>query len=248
MRRSCLSQSILRTTSERFARGRLRRVMPLLEDEGLSVDRLCDLGHRASWRARRLIIMRWRFYASPPRWMLPVRSASISSNCARRPLRSRCVRWPRVCKAFMPRDYAPEYDLLRRLYEALCGDEDMPPRTLHGCLVSRSERHALILREVSGIAEGSKPRSGSSVIWDQRWRVSLEAGAKDFSSLGRSAARRMRMWINSHLICAAVSRRAARAALPALWRGAKLAAIPALAPEKGVATAELLTAWPPAKF
>ena len=46
---------------EKFARGRMRRVLPLLAEDGLTIDRLIDFGTRAAKRAKRSSITRGNF-------------------------------------------------------------------------------------------------------------------------------------------------------------------------------------------
>ena len=165
--------------SERFARGRLRKVMPLLAEEGLSLERLCDLGARAQ-DARAAL----DHYARLLLRVGTVRDEAGALRFDREHLRNapRAVglRALALClQEIHAEDYPPEHAALMRLWESLVVDEDMPARTLHGCLIAAHGRHASILREYAGITDKSELAAGASVLWDRRWQVSLIADAGD---------------------------------------------------------------------
>ncbi len=160
-------------SSDKFARGRLRRVLPILKEEGLSIDRLVDLGSRAREAKEALdhytialLTVASRLDGAGVLRFDIEHLRSTPSAVAQRAL-SLCL------QSVHSEDYPPERSALLRLFKALIDDKDMPPRTLHGCLVSKSARYATITREFSAIKDSQNICVGETIVWDQRWRVSL---------------------------------------------------------------------------
>lgn len=227
----------------KYARGRLRRVMPLLADEGLTVERLTDLGDRAREAKEALehytdIFLRDALrhdFGGVLRLDLDALRAAPRAIAFR--ALSRCLRMVHHG------DYPPERTALIALYAALCHDAPMPPRTLHGCLVKKSAESVVFLREWTAIRDVQPIHSGESVAWDGRWRVSLDAAW----GLGALRVQALGMQPHSLLDQLAPALRKqlpqgrARAALPSLWRENALVLIPALhCGDKAMAEATLL--------
>ena len=237
--------------SQKFARGRLRRVLPLLAEEGLTVERLQDLGARAAEAGAALDHAAFA--------LVRVATACDESGAIRFNLehlrsapRATALRALAICLGSLHRsDYLPEHAALTRLLDALLLDGVMPPRTLAGCLVSKNTTHISMMREYAAITEILPLPPGGSVIWDQRWRVSLSARAGDeyvirplgnptYDVLDGLAPNLRRL----------IAQGRARASLPALWFKEKLVLIPALpsARNKAEAVAEPILGWPPTRL
>jgi tRNA(Ile)-lysidine synthase len=214
--------------SDKFARGRLRRVMPLLAEEGLTLDRLIDLGARASDASEALD------YAT--RALLRVATSRDLSGAIRfdlEHLRSApsaiADRAIAAClQNIHAEDYAPEHVALQRLRENLCAEADMPPRTLHGCLISRTPTQIIIMREVSAIHDAPIIQPGETVAWDGRWSVTLNGtdGAYTIRPLGNPPYELLDKLAPG--LRQLVPQGRARASLPALWKDDVLMVIPSL--------------------
>jgi len=233
--------------AQKFARGRLRRVMPLLESEGLSVERLLDLGARAADAKAALdhaanILLRVAVEQDESG------SLHIEREHFRSAPREIVVRGLIAClHSIQAADYAPEYASLVRLTEALRSDTPMPGSTLHGCILAATGTHATIMREYAAITDAPSIAAGETVMWDQRWRVSLAAGNQKvfvIRPLGHPSHERL------DRLAPDLRRRfpqgRARACLPSLWRDDQLTLIPDFfGPTKGDAAAALTSLWPP---
>ena len=238
--------------SEKFARGRLRRVMPLLADEGLTVERLCDLGARAKDAKEALDYMTGELLrTASDRNLAGVirieRKALISAP------RAIALRALATClQSIHHEDYGPEQLSLMRLLEELFLPTAMTPRTLHGSLLSLTEKHVIIMREYSVIKSELSVETGDEVIWDGRWQVKLNALPTHKTYTLRSLGNPPHNILDK---CAPqlrdlVPQGRARASLPTLWHEENLFLIPSLTTYSGSepAHAQLLAQWPPAKF
>jgi tRNA(Ile)-lysidine synthase len=234
--------------SEKFARGRLRRVMPLLAAEGFTIERLLDLGPRASEAKDAL-----DHYAEA---LLRVAGKMDEAGALRLDLEHlraapKAVR-ERAFGACLHSvgggDYAPERIALAALLAALGADKEMASRTLNGCLIGKTMRTATIMREFAAITDFQPIAPGESVIWDHRWRVTLDKKAESgfairplgnppHDILDRLAPELRKI----------IPQGRARACLPSLWRKGKLALMPALSCTryKSTAKAEFSPLWPP---
>ncbi len=175
---------------EKYARGRLRRVQEALAQEGLTTERLLDLGERAGEAAEAV-----SFYAQ----VFLREKAELLSGGAIRLEAEAFAALPRavglkvlaLCLAFIHRaDYPPERRGLVRIYEEMdlslqnkrdsrfrgndAEEEKRKVRTLNGCLVQRTEKAILVLREFAAIADVQPIAPGQTVLWDGRWLVSLK--------------------------------------------------------------------------
>lgn len=234
--------------SAKYARGRLRRVMPLLAEEGLTVERLADLGARAAEAADAL-----DHYAA---MLLRVATKLDAAGVVRigldhfrtAPRATALLALSECLQSVHREDYAPERAPLADLLDALCGDGETPARTLHGCLISKAGSEAAVMREFSAISEAVKIVPGESATWDGRWLVTLDKNAgQDFEirALGNPPHEELDRLAPG--LRARIPQGRARAALPSLWSGGVLALLPALPqlPVPGPARARLLASWPP---
>jgi tRNA(Ile)-lysidine synthase len=231
----------------RFARGRLRRVMPLLAEEGLSVERLVDLSARAA-----VVKDALEFYTQELLKKATSRDASgalhIDLNLFRTAPRAIGERALIACLQYIhTEDYAPEYASLSPLYDALVTKDAMPIRTLNGCMIGKKDTTCLITRELADI--GALPIApGETVIWDQHWAVTLSPTAPEAKYLIKLLGLPPRKLLDQ--IAPNLGRQhpvaRARTALPALWIGEKLVSVPNFIPSgtTPIATARLVKNWP----
>jgi len=247
--------------SEKFARGRLRRVLPLLADEGLTVKRLLDLGARAGevrdaldhYTKSLLRVATKRDDAGVLRFNLEqLRSAPRAVG----------LRALGFCLQHVhEEEYGPERASLASLYDALCAGGDMETRTLHGCLIAKNENHATFMREYAAVTDAPTIRTGETVVWDNRWAVTLakrlEINDQRFSNLSSSSVFSIRPLGNPpHEFVDKLmpslrhqfSQGRIRACLPSLWQGEKLVLIPSFMDLSPIAEARLFKPWPPCGF
>ena len=213
--------------SAKYARGRLRKVLPLLASEGLTIDRLIDLGERAR-EAKDAIdqvtdaFLHAHAHLDQSGVLHFKREAFAALPNA---IAGRAV--GRALNYLHPELYAPERALFAPILAELRAKEAMPTRSFHGCLLSKTETEIKMIREWAAIKECQTIQPGQTLVWDNRWRVTLAAqalAAYEVRALGvqpyhllDTLAPRLRH---------DVPQGRARAALPALWQGDKPALIP----------------------
>ncbi|MDX2028438.1 MAG: tRNA lysidine(34) synthetase TilS [Alphaproteobacteria bacterium] len=229
--------------SEKFARGRLRRILPLLAEEGLTVERLSDLGARAA-EAKDTLDHYTRLFLQEATHRDAAGTIRIAFDKFHALPAAIAQRALITClQDINAQDYAPEYASLVRLIEAL-GTEDMTPSTLHGCLISRTSSEITLVREYAAITDVPEIQADEEVIWDGRWKITLqEKGVFTLRPLGNpphEALDRLAPGLRQR-----ISQGRARASLPALWRGENLTLVPSLISENSPAYARLVRAWPP---
>lgn len=127
--------------------------------------------------------------------------------------------------------YAPRLERLERLHAAVLGGDGFAGRTLGGCRILRHRGRILVCREAAAADATLALRPGLRARWDGRFAVMVPARASMRPSLtlrrlgeegwrkARAAAPELR-----HARIPAP----ARAALPALWEGQRLLAVPHL--------------------
>jgi len=130
-------------------------------------------------------------------------------------------------------EYAPRLDRLERLHGKVQADALRGGATLAGCLVIPRRGALLICREPAMAAEEAGIRPGETVLWDGRFRVTLESDGS-----GRRTARLVvrRLSVEGWAAIAARDpglRRhpippAVRPSLPALWGARGVLAVPHL--------------------
>jgi tRNA(Ile)-lysidine synthase len=230
---------------EKFARGRLRRVMPMLAEEGLTIERLLDFSRRAAEAKDALDHYAVALLREASRQDVSgvIHVGAEALFAAPRAIALRVLGM--ALQAVHGEDYAPQRASLILLLDALQSADALPPRTLHGCLIGRNKGHVTIIREYAGITETPSLRAGESVVWDGRWRVSLASG------IGAETYRIKPLGHPPHDMLDRLSpdlrhkipQGRVRAALPALWLEDDLAFIPSFVPNHE-AEARLLTNWP----
>jgi tRNA(Ile)-lysidine synthase len=207
--------------SDQFARGRLRRVLPFLEKEGFTADRLIDLGHRAA-EARDALDHYAKIFIQQHAQQDVAGVIRIDLEAMISQPRAIIQRvMTSALQAIYAQDYAPEYTALNSLITTLLAPDAMPPRTLHGCLMSLTEKYIVIMREYAGITDAPILRPGETTLWDDRWNVTLspEASAGDYiiRPLGNPPQNVIEKLAPG--LTRMVPQGRARASLPSLWQG-----------------------------
>lgn len=215
-------------SSSLYARGRLRRVMPLLEKEGLTVETLCDLGNRAREVKDALDVLTQtfldQFVTMDVFGVIKIVRAPLSKS-PRAIIRRVFVA---SMRALNHHAYPPMYEGLTQILDEVMVDAPSQPRTLYGCLINALPDRIVVLRELAPIVDCPKINPGETVVFDERWRVSLSQSALP-------AAYEVRPLGNpSHEILDELQpnlrhqlpQGRARASLPSLWVGDELRFIP----------------------
>ncbi|MBV8060129.1 MAG: tRNA lysidine(34) synthetase TilS [Alphaproteobacteria bacterium] len=236
--------------AERFARGRLRQVMPLLAAEGMDATRVADLARRASDASEAL-----RFYTDSFLQQHSKRDATgalwIDRTALTAQPRAIIMRALATCLQHIhPTPYMPDDAPLRELAQSIISDDTPPAFTLNGCLTYGAGQHIILLRELSAITDTPQLAAGQSAVWDNRLCLQASAtlqGTWQVRALG----------LQQHDVLDAllpgfrkqVPQGRIRAAWPALWQGGKPVIIPspdqARQNTENAVTIEFSHPWPP---
>lgn len=152
-------------------RVRFRQARQVLEREGLTRDRLlATVGHLQ--RARAALDYGVTALLAQGAWdnfgvaRLPVEALlAAPEEIALRAL-------ARLLVAAGGQSYGPRFESLARLYARL-GAGPWKDTTLHGCLVCREGKLLMIMRESAQITDEQALVGHESVIWDERFRLTL---------------------------------------------------------------------------
>lgn len=221
---------------EKFARGRLRRVMPLLANEGLTVERLVDFAVRATEARDALAHYTLEFLADASRQSAYGEIVIDKKKLLAVPRAIALRGLGLALQTIHASDYAPRHESLSLLLDALGPDKTISRKSLNGCLVGERGGDVILIREFSAIHDMIPVQGGDRVLWDGRWRVSLPAdgGVFELRALGnpsRELLDRLAPGLRHK-----VPQGSVRAVLPALWQGEKLVGLP---------LPELISVWPP---
>jgi tRNA(Ile)-lysidine synthase len=214
--------------SERFARGRLRRVLPLLEAEGLSAERLCDLAARAADAKEALDHVTRQFLNAhttrDDAGVIGIDKPALMAQPREIVLRALTTSLRHIHRG----EHSPERAALLSLWHDIQTTEPLPARTLHGCLIAGTERHVMVMREIGAITVAPAIRPGETLRWDGRWTVMLDQtlSATDLTvrPLGHPPHETLDRLAPD--LRHKIPQGRARAALPALWRNETLIAAP----------------------
>ncbi len=205
-----------------FARTRLRA------DPGLDAPRLARLAGsrgaaRAAWDAA---VAAWlarhvRIFPAGFVLMAPAELAAASPEIARRALQQTLL-------AVGGRPYPPRQARLGRLLDELRADRPLSGRTLGGCRLLPRGGRLLVCREPGAITQVLEPEAGVWQSWDGRFAIRLtgEVAGLTVGALG-TRGWRQRAELAPAAPAAALPA-AVRPSLPAVWRGERLVAVPAL--------------------
>jgi tRNA(Ile)-lysidine synthase len=220
--------------SRKYARGRLRAVMPLLACEGMTTDSLLSLGARAAEVKTALEHYTQAFLREATRID---RGGSVGIDRAKLCAvpRATALRVLTACLRFVHANaHAPEH---RTLSTVLASIHDMPQektQTLYGCLIAIAAQKVTILREPAAVTASTPLQPGTTRLWDQRWLVTAAADAPAYvvRALGNPAhdvLDRLAPMLRHSLPHGRI-----RATLPALWDGNALQAVPVFAKTENI--------------
>lgn len=209
-----------------YARGRLRAAAGILAEEGLSSDRLNDTSRRAA-RARNALeaaavtALARSAEFHPEGWVAidPVPLGREPDEIALRAL-AHAVGAVGGC-TYAPRDEAMER-LLTEFRKGLKSG-----RTLGGCVLWARRGAVVIAREPDAAAESLSLAPGQSVVWDGRFRVTLDTSARHAVTLARLGERGWRQATDQRDDLVRLDLPLpVRLSLPGLWNGARLVSVP----------------------
>ena len=214
-------------SSHKFARGRLRAVLPLLENEGMSVESLLSLGAYAAEAAAAVDIYAKDLLRDAA---IFTRGGTIRIDRARFALapRATAARALSLCLQHIHRaDYPPERSGVAHILDAITDPSFAVTRSFYGCLISIGKSQILVLREPAAANENLSALPGKTVLWDGRWLVALPPDVASHSTL-RALGNPPHELVDSLApgLRRLMPQGRARASLPALWREGSLAAIP----------------------
>lgn len=227
--------------ADKYARGRLRRVRPLLEAEGFNTERLVDLADRAREAKDALDYYATSFLASSSTVMegAALRLDLTSLRGQPRAIVHRALAM--ILAWFEPEAYPPERRQLVPIADWLLDQDDSEARTFHGCLIQKGETcdKATFIRELAAITDEVSLSIGEEKLWDCRWLV--RAGKdpprgvtiRPLGILSHDATDALAPSLRKSIPQGRV-----RACLPSLWVGEKLWDVPCFnAQNQGVAQA-----------
>ncbi|MFQ5534853.1 MAG: tRNA lysidine(34) synthetase TilS [Sphingomonadales bacterium] len=167
-----------------FARVRMRNALPALASEGLTPDRLAATAARMM-RARRALEWATRQLLDECSEIHPSGYARFDSEALMRvpqeiSLRALAALLMKVGGAM----YRPRLERLERVHDAIRDQKIGRGRTLSGCVIrpcprrfARDSGDYLICREPSSVEGARVVRPGSSLRWDGRFQIHLDADA-----------------------------------------------------------------------
>jgi len=215
-------------TDPRFARARIRRIMPLIAADGVdpaglaaTARRLADAAEAIDAAASDLIAGAVELNAMAAATIDPAAFFNRPGEVWRRALL-------RLLLALGGVHYPPRFERLVALADAMAAHRGRGrfKRTLAGTVVEWCGGGFVAYREIGreGLPEiGVKP--GYRGLWDGRFRVEIGADAPiglRLAALGEAGRRALGVRSSGTVAAGAL------AALPALWRGARLRAVPGL--------------------
>jgi tRNA(Ile)-lysidine synthase len=212
-----------------YARVRVRGGRALLATEGLSGERVAATVARLG-RARvalesataQLLGRAVRLHPAGFAW---VDAAALAAAPAELGLRGLAA----VVATVGGEDYPPRLSGLERLYGEIVGAGLGRGRTLGGCRVAPGRQGVLVCREAVALQAPTPAPGGAIVIWDGRFRAMLASDVPEGLMLGALGGdgRRLPAALQARL---AMLPGPVRTGLPALRRGRRLVAVPALEP------------------
>lgn len=226
--------------ADKYARGRLRRVMPLLESEGFTAERLLDLGARAREAKEALDHYACGFLRlavqSSVGGAFRLDLAGLRGLPRAVALRALIM----LMESLHKENYPPERGQLVPFLDWLLDQDEGGARTLQGVIVQKGDLcdKAIFLREPAAITDIQPIAPNQSVLWDGRWVVRYDGG--ETSLLVRALGQQNHETVDALApkLRDLVPQGRIRAGLPALWCGETLIAIPSFTEQdQGVARA-----------
>ncbi len=209
--------------SKKYARGRLRKIMPLLASEGLTVENLTNLAARARDAKEALDLATRDFLDTSAQTSLggSIQLDRTALRALPREIAFRAV--SASLRRVHDENYPPEHASVSSLLDAVIGRQKEQTRTFYGCMISIAENKVTFLREPSAASEILPLPPGATVLWDGRWLVTADSKAPSMTirlpphEIVDSLAPNLRRRIPQGRV---------RASLPAIWKGNTLHAIP----------------------
>jgi tRNA(Ile)-lysidine synthase len=209
----------------RYARARLRRIMPLLSADGIDAAGLAATAGRLASAAEAIDEAATRVIE---RVVVPdeIAAATIDADVFLAiPAEIRLRALVRILIAVGGEDYPPRFERLQAL-DAEMARRGRFKRTLGGAVIEGRQGRVLVYREVgrTGLPRVTV-KAGFSGIWDHRFRVEIGKGAPSglaVAALGEAGRREIGARAGS-------ATAGALAALPALWLKDSVFAVPTLA-------------------
>lgn len=212
---------------DRFARARLRKLMPRLAAEGLDVPRLVTTAARLRRAASAIDDYVDRLFARAARVDMVGAVRLETAAFLGEPEEARLRALARILRAAGGGGYTPRLRGLEPLHAAMLGDAPLR-RTLGGVLVDRRKGDFRFQREAGrvGLAARMLPAGSFAGVYDGRFRISAEMPAPGYRIAALGAAGR-----RSLAACLVDGLPEAIAASPALLLGDTLIAAPLLGRE-----------------
>jgi tRNA(Ile)-lysidine synthase len=214
----------------RFARVRLRRLMPALAAEGLSPERLAATARRmararaALEQATAALLAQAARFEEAGYWRLD-RGPLVAA-----PEEIGLRALSHVLRHVGGQSHPLRLARLEALHAWLRSGVESGGRTLAGCRILPAGRDlVLVVREPSAIGPPFSLAPGAAALWDGRFEVGLPADAPQpavVTALGATGRRRLRGQVTEAAWRAVPA--PARPALPALWAGDEVVAVPHL--------------------
>jgi tRNA(Ile)-lysidine synthase len=225
-----------------YARIRFRRALPMLAEEGLDVARLAATATRMA-RARTALENLTAGVLAQAVSVFPEGYGLVKAEILGRADEEIALRaLSRILMCIGARPYPPRLAPLERLYDALRSGKPGTAKTLAGCRIipldgknRGGERLLLICREPAAASERIELKDSGALLWDGRFKITWKKGKGGPSKpVGRLCLARLGRdgWVQALKIAPSLRDNPlpypARLALPALWRGKKLLAVPHL--------------------
>lgn len=224
---------------DQFARVRVRKLMAEFEAEGLTSMRLAATAGRMAQARAALDGAAFDLLSSSVR-MYPQGYAEIDTkplSASPREIGLRALSM--VLKHVGGAGYAPRFDRLNSVFDALRQNDLTRGRTLAGCHLAGQTDVVRVIRELRHI-DRMALKAGAGVLWDGRFDVRLrkrrgvDADGLSVAAMGRAGWSDIRRQIrenerrNFNDTPPPILPSRVRQTLPALWRGADLLAVPHL--------------------
>lgn len=212
----------------RFARARVRALLPALGEHGLAAGNLASAAHRLADAAEAIdaaatgLIDRAVIVDE----LAIVRLDHAVFAAAPKAVRYRVV--GRVLMAVGGEPHEPRFDRLERLCGAISAGPAKWKRCLGGAVIERRAADVVLYREMTRAGLPEMPLAEASEReWDRRFRVAVTGPVPDNATLGPlgEAGRRE--------ISARGAAAAALAVLPAVWSGGSVRSVPSLGFTRG---------------
>jgi tRNA(Ile)-lysidine synthase len=214
-------------TDPRFARARIRRIMPLLAADGLDPAQLAATARRLGGAADALDDVVTRFLAEHVTCddLGVARIDQSAMSEAPGEVRLRAI--ARIVLAIGGEDYPPRFERLSGLVDALATFDGSRrfKRTLGGAVAEWRNGGVLFYRESGRMGLATvRLKAGATILWDGRFRVAADRDAAKGLQVGplAEAGRRLTGAGND------IAPRGALAASPAIWRQERLVSAPLL--------------------